>query len=48
VDSVVWRGVRSLEVAVEIEKTIKETIRKDLAMNELEKNMIFDITLWIV
>jgi len=27
-------------------KTIRETIRKDLEINELEKNMVFDRTLW--
>jgi hypothetical protein len=27
-------------------KTIRETIRKDLEINELEKDMVFDRTLW--
>jgi len=27
-------------------KTIRETIKKDLEINELEKNMIFNRTLW--
>ena len=27
-------------------KTMRETIRKDLEINELEKDMVFDRTLW--
>jgi len=27
-------------------KTIRETIRKDLEINELEKDMFFDRTVW--
>jgi hypothetical protein len=27
-------------------KTIRETIKKDLEINELENNMVFDKTLW--
>jgi len=27
-------------------KTIRETIKKDLEINELEKDMLFDRTLW--
>jgi hypothetical protein len=27
-------------------KTIRETIRKDLKINELDKNMVYDRTLW--
>ena len=27
-------------------KTIRETIRKDLEVNELDPNMVYDITLW--
>jgi hypothetical protein len=27
-------------------KTIRETIRKDLEVNELDSNMVFDRTLW--
>jgi len=27
-------------------KTIREAIRKDLEINELEKDMVFDRTLW--
>jgi len=27
-------------------KTIKETIRKDLKINELDPNMVYDRTLW--
>jgi hypothetical protein len=28
-------------------KTIRETIRKDLEVNELDPNMVFDRTLWL-
>ena len=34
-----------LEVGVDLEK-LRETIRKDLEINELEKDMVFDRTLW--
>jgi len=27
-------------------KTIRETIRKDLQINELDRNMVYDRTLW--
>jgi len=27
-------------------KTIRETIKKDLNINELDKNMVFDCALW--
>jgi len=27
-------------------KTIRETIRKDLEVNELDSNLVYDITLW--
>jgi len=39
VDFVIWRGVGSLEVGVDQEKLYikKKTIRKDLAINKLEK-----------
>jgi len=29
-----------------LKETIRETIRKDLEINELEKDMVFDRTLW--
>jgi hypothetical protein len=41
VDSVVRRVGRGRPT-----KTIRETIKKDLHINELDKNMVFDRTLW--
>jgi len=29
-------------------KTIRETIRKDLGINELDPNMVYDRTLWLI
>jgi len=40
VDSQINRGGRRPR------KTIRETIRKDLEINELDRNMMYDRTLW--
>jgi len=40
VDSRINRGGRRPR------KTIRETIRKDLEINELDRNMMYDRTLW--
>jgi hypothetical protein len=32
-----WGGTR---------KTVRETIKKDLEINELDRNMVYDRTLW--
>jgi len=42
----ICRGGKSLEVGEDLKKTIRETIKKDLEINELEKDMVFDRTLW--
>jgi hypothetical protein len=51
VDSVVRRaeqmeGSQITREEEDLKKTIRETIKKDLENNELDRNMVYDRTLW--
>lgn len=51
IDSVVWRVDQMEDSQItkgrgKLRKTIRGTIKKDLEINELDRNMVFDRTLW--